>query len=250
MRTRRLMTYLTLVIMLALLAGAQGCYLIGPTHFQLEDDPEQNIPDDKGNPYPYPYPEPGKEQVANPQPKADPEAEPEALPPNGEKPVWFEESDCTVEGLSGLQVDYGPGYLGCNYSWEGFYSDPSEAIIEITEISDPERLTSQLESDVSGAQASADSKSTNETLSIIHNDANGFIFVATYLGGPGSQSDENPLCVRGAGYEKANDRFLVYFRLSICSTTGTNTDYVKTMESMEDTALAAITRVMEKSTNP
>lgn len=212
---------------------------------------------------PGPNPKPGNSPMASPPVQAAPEtrletqtdshAQPDPTPestsewkaPTGPavELAWFEESDCAVPDLTGIDAGYGPGVLRCSYSWSGTYIDDNNAVIEINEYPDANQLSGLLEEGMRDAHTSADDKTNDEMLSIIRNDEDGFIFIFTFPGGGSSKTNtEIPQCGRGSGYEKINDRFLVHVRLFSCDISESAVDYVRTLETLQGAARAAITR--------
>jgi hypothetical protein len=245
-----------LIVLLALIIGISSC----------------EMPNKAKNLSPSPTPPPSAPKLATaPQPLSTSESEsgnlePQAQPAPPLEPdptaefqgpvatsairTWFEESDCSLSDMTGLEAGYGPGVLDCSYNWSGKYIDDNTAQIEIYEIPDGKELARQFEEGLNNSHSSADSKSSNEMQSLIQNDANGFIFVDTYPGGGSSKTNtEIPQCARGSGYFKVNERFLVHLRLFSCDISDAAINYVRTMENMQDLALKAITRA-QSAANP
>lgn len=252
---------------LALLVILSGCEVFFGPGPGLDgfSNPDQEAPVSAIKPYPYPDPQPVVDQAVNPPVQADPEpqdnsvvnsepladpqpeADPEPEAPDGPaiQLVWFEESDCALPGLPGLEAGYGPGVLRCEYRWSGKYIDDNNALIEIYELPDSEELSRQFEEGMNNAHIDADDKQDDQMLSIIRNDENGIIFIFTNPGGGSSKTNtEIPQCGRGNGVEKIDDRFLVQVRLFSCDISEGAIEYVRTLEAMKAIAEAAITRAL------
>jgi hypothetical protein len=245
-----------LIMLLALLLGLSGCGY-SDLAWNPFDEPGNSAPKKPTAVKPTavktatPVPTVGNPQAGNPQPSTAtqpqpvPDPSPEWQAPLATSPisVWFEETDCALPDISGVEPAYGPGVLECNYRWEGKYIDDNHALIEIYELPDAADLARQFDEGVGNTHTSADSKSSDEMQSIIQNDDHGFIFIDTFPGGGSSKTHtEIPLCGRGGGYFKVNDRFLVHLSLFSCDISDTAVNYVRTLEGMQATALAAIAR--------
>jgi hypothetical protein len=258
---KKIVTMLSLLVGLGLLVSLSGCFIIDLFRAPGEDiyGPANNNNNPAAQPNPQPYPPAGEQQPglgqgaappdqANPAPQTDPQPQadpdPEGPPVPTEQHAWFEETDCAVPDVSGLDASYGPSKLDCHYKWAGDLIKDNGVRIEIEEIFDPAELSQKFSEGFDLAHGQADSHSSNETLSVIRNDDNGFFFMTTFEGGffPDPAVKE-PLCARGNGYELVNERFLVHLVVSVCDYADpTNMGFVRLAESVEDTALAAVER--------
>ncbi len=252
---KRMLTMLSLLVGLALLAGLSGCFL--PDVFgnvEEEEHPDENYPAALANPQPEP-PSSDSQNAAppaqadpqpetNPQPQADPDPEGPVGPVV--EHVWFKEEDCTVPDISGLKASYGPGVLRCRYTWAGQYIDDNKITIEVEEIDDPKELAEALAQGIADFQESADTRSSTDTVNVLQNDKNGFIYMSTGPGGGSAKTNtEIPMCGVGGGYKVVNERFLVLIRILACDhPASSNMEYVKLEESLEAVAQAAITRAL------
>jgi hypothetical protein len=261
-------TFQRLIIGLVALAVILSCSFNQILQFTEPSDPQQGAPASAGDPDP--NPKPGNDQMASPpvqagpesrietqadsQGQSDPEQEPtsEWKGPSGPavELVWFEESDCAFPDLPSTGASYGPGVLRCQYIWSGKYIDDNIAVIEIDEVPDSIELAGLFEEGMRNTHTSADDKTNDEMLSIIRNDKDGFIFIFTFPGGGSSKTNtEIPQCGRGSGYETINDRFLVHVRLFSCDISESAIEYVRTLETLQEVAEAAITRA-QSAANP
>jgi hypothetical protein len=232
-----------LVVMVVILGCGIG---YGPS-IDLSDDPPKQEP--VTSMQPELTPKLGDDQVVDPpgqaNPTTKPDPEPEAPISTAIQLVQFKESDCAVPDLPRVDASYGPGVLRCQYRWSGKYIDDNHAVIEIDELPDSNELSQRFEEGVRDTHNSADDQADDEMLSIIRNDENGFTFILTSTGGTSSKTHtEIPQCGWGSGYMKIHDRFLVQVRLFSCDISESAVEYVRTLETMEAVADAAITRAL------
>src|SRR5512141_1634820 len=109
---------------------------------------------------------------------------------------FFSEEDCGCATFPGeVEPSYGPGYLECNYRWNGKYIDDNHASFILQQYDDPVELTQVFNEHVGWSYDSADEDRKfidsgslpDDEQYIIRNDPNGFNYVTTGPGGGSSK---------------------------------------------------------------
>jgi hypothetical protein len=182
-----------------------------------------------------------------------------AVTPNattaGEKPIGFEEADCSATGMSfdtitvnyAIDETYDGPYLICSSSKPGSHDDTVHSYLyaiaykedKLAEFYQKEKDNLQgfvTQATEWNAQPDLPADLIDE-ITFIRNDANAYVFTISY-----DANVQN--CYRGDGYgiEIVNHKYLVKLVYNSCEL-GSAADYAAEMSKLEEAALTAITRV-------
>jgi hypothetical protein len=244
MHTKKRGNFLSLIIMLAMLAGLQGCYIpqFPPDIDDIVDVPEEKKPVSEA----YPHPASGNEdQASNPQPQPDPDPESEPGPIE----VMFLEQDCSIEGLVVKDTNYGTGSLYCTYQ--------NHAALTIKQYNDPGQYQTVFDGgkrfrqnaiDTFKATQAAGGLHKNYNVDVIQDDDAGTIYLESYDDNPTVDDPAIPFCGYGMGTLGVDDKFVVTVELDgLCDASSRAEDYIQILTALRDGALAAIARASAAS---